>query len=258
LVDNIINYAAWDACRALSSDIAVNDVFQIADEASVLEWAFRFERSFLINGRVDTIISSSRPLPLPTQDTTTFVSSARLQSFQRYQNDLLYRIGKGSWPLLLKDKSGKFHSSLTVSHPPTPLSSFLHYRDNNKALPAPFLNVLIDEKSLTAPLNRSQMILFLYSSLASQARYCNIQSPSSAIGIVTDARRWNFLVFQLNTLNLQDQKQKNVVWEAEKELYELDVPSKGITFKREPYDYLKNITSLVAKGELVADILPKQ
>jgi len=244
MVDMIVNSALWEVQQELNVTMNPALLFNFSSESSVREYAFRFDNSFLINGRSDTIISTNSPNLLPIQNSASLLTPDNLEIFHEMENELLRKIDENEWPGAL-EYNGSYVSSFREGFPPKPVSPFVHRP--KEPIPSPFLNVIIDDKSSTAALNRSQMLLLLYASLASQARYRNLNMPSLAVGLVTDAARWSFIVFQLNTLNLEHES-KNIVWSAECILY--DSSSKVINL--EAYHNLKNLFRIATSSALLA------
>jgi len=225
------------------SPLLVDLLFPKIAEGSVREWAFRFQKSFFIKGYVDTVVSCQHPLPLPLSDPTQIMmTKEHLNELRISEQSLEEKILEKKWP----PKQGTFRGAQRNSVPPIPLSPYLY-----KTKSTPFLNVLIDNKAESQELNRSQMILYLYASLASQARYRNVTSSASAIGIVSDGYRWCFIVFQLNTLDLDNPEVKNIVWTKEERLYDQTTSTLSLT----PYKLLTNIAATAVASVDVQSLL---
>jgi len=124
-------------------------------------------------------------------------------------------IRERNWPPFCKESQCKF------DHIPTPFSSFASQKQN--PIGYPFLNIVIDDKSLGQPLNTSQMVLSAFIQLVSQARYRCLDHCSSCVGIISNGYRYKFMAFQLNTLDFEFRNTPgevmNEVWMQEEELY---------------------------------------
>eukprot|EP01124_Arcella_intermedia_P008222 TRINITY_DN15163_c0_g1_i2.p1 TRINITY_DN15163_c0_g1~~TRINITY_DN15163_c0_g1_i2.p1 ORF type:complete len:127 (-),score=10.96 TRINITY_DN15163_c0_g1_i2:3-383(-) len=109
----------------------------------------------------------------------------------RYKSNIENMMTRHVWPPpLIKD--GIPVSSCKFGYPLESMSSFISYKDDPVGFP--HLSVLFDDKAEGVPLNPTQMIANLYANLASQARFRNIDSPSAAIGIVSNGYRFLFIV----------------------------------------------------------------
>jgi len=94
------------------------------------------------------------------------------------------------------------------------------------------------------------MLSYLYAKLASLSRYRQLDEPSIGLGTITNGYQWTFMIYQLNTLNLDHGAgPRNLVW------YWNESMSIGNNPNLSPYFTLKNFmyaavkTSLKSKGE---------
>jgi len=180
------------------------------------DFVIQFSTLFYVNSRVDTGLSSPGLFPLLDESDVPTVLFQEQKQLLDAKGRLINLIKRGNWP-----PDAKKYSLCKFDDIPTPYSSFAS--KINDPVGYPFMNIVIDDKSLGQPLNTSQMVLSAFAQLISQARYRNLDHRTSCIGIISNGYRFRFLGFQLNTLDFELQNVRNEVmnevWFHEDVLY---------------------------------------